>query len=50
MIDDVFRVVQVLDAFMISVFGSDLTYLHQVIPIYREGIIKAVKVPVLKQG
>jgi hypothetical protein len=42
--------VQFFDAFVVGVFRTDLTNLHDVLPVYRKRVLKAVKIPVLKQG
>lgn len=38
------------DALMICVLAADLAQLHNVVAINREGILKAVEVPILEQG
>jgi hypothetical protein len=42
--------VEFFNALVISVFGTDLTLLHQVITVNRKRILEAIKVPVLEQS
>jgi hypothetical protein len=41
--------VQLTDAFVVSVLGSDLTKLHEVITVHREKVVKPVNIPVVEQ-
>ncbi len=49
-VNNILRQVQIFNAFVVGVFRTDFAQLHDRLPVYRKGILKPVKIPILEQS